>query len=286
MVMVRPATAGLGILTPEEVGELVVRPIIAASTALQVCNVVPTDSGDFRIPIIADDAGAQWVAEAADIPLDDADVTEEIVRPTKVAGLTKVSSELAQDSSPAATQVVGESIARSIARQIDLAFFSNTTANGPDGLLSLGATQFVTAGSGFTNVDPFTEAASLVEGVGGNVTAWCTNASTALVLATLKEETGSNKPLLQPDPTQASRRLIGGAPLFVVPGAAGAAIGDGRVWGLDGSRVFAIMRRDVEVAIDASYFFNSDSFAVRSTARLGFGYPDERCVVRIGVGGS
>ena len=57
--------------------------------------------------------------------------------PKKLASLTKVNNELANDSSPVATALVGESIACSVSREIDLAFFAEATSKGPAGLESL-----------------------------------------------------------------------------------------------------------------------------------------------------
>ena len=128
---------GAGIVRPEEVGQLVVQPVIAASVALTVSSVVTTDAHQYRLPVITADPTAGWFAEGVDITPSDATVDEVIVTPAKVAGLTIISRELAEDSTPDAAQVVGDGLARDLARKIDLAFFANTTANGPDGLLSL-----------------------------------------------------------------------------------------------------------------------------------------------------
>ena len=57
--------------------------------------------------------------------------------PKKLACLTKVSNELANDSSPVATALVGESIACSVSREFDRAFFAEATSKGPAGLESL-----------------------------------------------------------------------------------------------------------------------------------------------------
>lgn len=125
------------LLRPEDVGALVVQPVAAASVAMQVATIVTTDSPSYRIPIITADSTAGWYAEGAAITPSDATTDEVDVVPLKVAGLTVISRELANDSSPAAATQVGESLARDIARRIDQAFFANTTSNGPSGLLSI-----------------------------------------------------------------------------------------------------------------------------------------------------
>ncbi len=92
----------------------------------------------------------------------------------------------------------------------------------------------------------------------------------------MKEATGSGKPLLQPDPTQPTRRMIFGVPLPTSPEAPA-----GTVWGLPAERVVTAVRRDAEVKADRSVFFTSDRVAVRATCRVGFGFPHTAALVRI-----
>jgi HK97 family phage major capsid protein len=103
-----------------------------------------------------------------------------------------------------------------LARKVDAAFFADTTSNGPSGLRSLDDIQFIdTDTTPLTNVDAFSEAISKAENVGATVTAFVANASTVLALSKVKKLTsGSNEPLLQPDPTRPTRRQILGVPLY------------------------------------------------------------------------
>ncbi|MFA7511859.1 MAG: phage major capsid protein [Mycolicibacterium vanbaalenii] len=267
-----------GILRPEEVGALIVQPVAKASVAMQVGTIVETNSKDFRIPIVTDDVSASWTAEGADITATDAEVDELLVTPKKIAALSKVSRELAADSSPAAQNVVGQSIARDIARRVDSAFFGDTVANGPDGISSLNDIQFVDADT-ITNVDPFSEAISKAENEGAQITAFIANAATVLALSKLKKlTTGSNEPLLQPDPTLPTRRQILGVPLYSVPNTV---VPANTVWAVDISRVFVVVRQDVELSVDESFYFGSDSLAVRAVMRVAFGFPHERAVIKI-----
>jgi HK97 family phage major capsid protein len=278
-------STGGAILRPEQVGPLVVQPVQQLSVALQAATLLSTASHEMRIPIVLEDVSSAWTAEGADITLDDPSVDEIIVTPKKLASLTLISNEQANDTSPAAAQLVGESIARDLSRKLDSAFFGNTVANGPDGLLSVAGVHGVD--SDLTNVDGFTDAEYDILAAGGRVTAWCANANTARDLAKLKRFTGADlnslEPLLQPDPTMAGRRTINGVPLYVVPGTA---IADGEVWGFDSSRVFAVMRSDVTLAVDPSWAFGKDSVAVRATMRVAFGFPHPAAIAHIGPAGS
>ncbi|WP_017555214.1 phage major capsid protein [Mycobacteroides abscessus] len=273
-----------GILTPEEVGALIVQPVEKASVAVQIATVVHTGSHDFRIPIVTADATAAWTAEGSDIAASDAGVAEITVTPKKLAALSIISNELANDSSPAATELVGQSIARDLARKLDDAFFGNTVANGPSGLESLTNYQLVnTATVPLTNIDAFSEAISKAENVGANVTAFVANASTVLALSKLKKQTGSNEPLLQADPTLPTRRQILGVPLWSVPDTV---IDTGVIWAVDSSRLFVVVRQDADLVVDSSRYFESDRLGIRTTMRIGFGYPHEQAIVRIGADGS
>lgn len=72
-------------------------------------------------------------------------------------------------------------------------------------------------------------------------------------------------------------------PLYSLPGTV---IDDGVVWAIDKSKVFTVFRQDVSLEVDRSVFFGSDSIAVRAIVRVGFGFPHEASIIRIGVGGS
>lgn len=272
-----------GILTPEEVGALVVQPVERASVAMQIATVVHTSSHEFRIPTVTGDATAAWTPEGQDISPSDAAIGEETVEPSKLAALSIISNELANDSSPEATELVGQSIARDLARKIDAAFFGVTTANGPDGLGNLAGRQYVDNGA-IANTDDFAEAISKAENVGATVTAFVANASTVLKLSKLKQQTtGSNLPLLQPDPTQPTRRQILGVPLHSVPDTV---LGNDLIYAIDGSRVYVVVRQDVDLRVDESRYFESDRLGIRATARVGFGYPHPAAVILIGDTGS
>lgn len=282
-----------GLLTPEEVSDLVVRPVSRLSVAYQVSQVAVIGSHDLRIPLLTADPSASFVAEGAEIPADDAEISELIVTPKKVAALSVISKELATDSlNGSAAEVVGRRLANDTARAIDAAYFGNTTANGPSGLGSLSGVSEVDAGT-LVNLDPFAEGQSMAETVGAVIIYWVASPNTVLALAQLKRETGSNEPLLQPDPTLPGRRTVFGAPLLTSP-----AVDDNTVFGIPASYVpadpddtsgrlsYVVQAQDASLDVDGSVFFTSDRVAVRTTVRVSFGFPHEAAIVRINHGGS
>jgi HK97 family phage major capsid protein len=263
-------------ITPDDYAALFVQPVQAESTAFQVAAQLTTDSTRMHLPIVVEDAGAAWVSEGDEIPNEDATLGEEVVIPAKVAGLTVVSSELAEDSNPDAQQIVGNGLARSIARQVDAAFYGSLPHPAPRGLERLAGVSSVSAGKKWANLDPFLAAIAAAENVGAALTSFTAHPSDALTLAQLKEQTDSNRPLLGSDPTTPTRRVIAGVPLYVSP-----AVTPGTVWGIPRDRVFIVLRHDVRVDISADAYFSSDQVAVRGTMRVGFGYPHPAAVAKV-----
>ena len=276
--MALTTTGGASILTPEEVGTLVVRPLMEQSVAAQVSTVIPTNSHDFRVPIVSADPTAAWTAEGAEISVSEPDNHRELtVTPKKLAGLTVITYELAADSSPAALQVVGDGLVRDLKRKLDAAYFGNTTTNGPNGLGSL-TTTVIDVGDAWTNLDAFEGAKSAAETLHTELGAFITNPTTALALASLKEGTDSNKPLLGADPTSPTSRVIGGVPLYVSP-----EVGTNIVWGVPMAHSLIVYRQDATVVTDTSVFFTSDRVAVRATLRAPFGFTFPLGIVKINI---
>jgi HK97 family phage major capsid protein len=273
-------TSGSAILTPEQVQQLVIQPLMRQSVAMQVSTVVQTSSHSTRFPIVQSDPTTAWTAEGAEINISDADLDELEVIPRKLAGLTVVSNELVNDSDPSALEVVGAGLVRDLQVRLDAAYFGTTVANGPNGIESTGY-QLINGGSAFTNLDAFAKAQSKAETAGAQVTAWVAHPTTLLTLSQVKIGTDFNLPLLGPDATSATGRSILGAPAYWSP-----AVGEGEVWGVPKAKVFVVIRNDTSVVTDSSAFFSSDRTAVRCTLRIGFAFPHVQAIVKVGMGGS
>ncbi|MDQ3104102.1 MAG: phage major capsid protein [Actinomycetota bacterium] len=271
-------TATVSGLLPDTHGPLVVQPAINASVFAQVATVVTTSSTKYRIPIVTADPAASWVAEGAEITPSDPTLQELVVMPPKVAGLTIVSREMADDSDPAAAQVVGDGLARDIARRIDQAAFAGLASPAPAGLSTLSGIQtYVNAGA-FGNLDFAAEAISKAETVGATITAFVAGPATALALAKVKTQTGSNQPVLGMDATSATSRQVLGVPLFVSEYVAA-----NTLWAVDRTRVWLVVRDDATVEADRSVYFTSDRVAVKATMRAGFGFVHAASVVKVTI---
>ena len=280
--MVTTTTTAAPILAPSDVAELFTAPLLAVSVAAQVSTVVTTGTRAFRIPRVSADPSAAWVNEGQEINPSDATLDEITVTPSKLAGLTIITRELADDSSPEAAQIVGDGLARDCARKLDAAYFGNLAAPAPKGLGSLtgaGGATVVSAGatgSPWANLDPFSAAIFEASNRNAVLGSWVANPADALGLATVKQASGSNQALLQPDPTAPSRNLIAGLPLLV-----STAVPVGTVYGIASAISLLVVRDDVSIDRDDSAFFTSDRVAIRARMRVGFAFPQPQAVVKI-----
>lgn len=273
------STTGVGGVLPEDYGDLIVKPVTRDSLAYQLSTVVRTGSHEFHVPVLGADPTAAFVAEGAEITPDDVTLSELVKNPAKVAGLSIVSREMANDSSPAAQDIIGQAIARDMIRAIDAAYFGNVASPAPAGLGSLsGVTEIAGTAAAYTNLDLFEEAILNAETNGTPLTAFVASKATAKALLNLKDETGSNRPLLGVDASSPTRRTILGVPLYVSPHVADT---DSLVWGIPQSRSLLVQREGAELVADRSVYFTSDRVAIRGIMRLTFAFPDEAAIQRV-----
>lgn len=262
--------------------EHVILPVISLAVAAACSTVVQVVGHDYRVPRITADASAAWVAEGETIPSSGVSADEIICTPSKVAGLAVISSELAADTDPAAAATVGDSLARDISRKLDEAFFGSRGVSlvQPAGLSDLPAVGAagvtVIQDPGDTGLDPWAEAINAAAALGVVLDSFACSPDVALRLATLKESASSLRPLLGNDPTAAGALTVLGVPLLVSP-----AITPGVCWGLPKNRSTVVMRKDAEITVDGSRYFDSDQVGVRAICRVGFVWPQPAAIIKI-----
>lgn len=276
--MATNSTTHASIIAPAQIGDLIIRPLVNTSIAGQSLTELIIGTSSVNFPVVTADPAAGWVAEGAEISSSDSAVTQLTVTPKKLAGLSIISNELATDSSPAASQLVGDGLVRDMSRKLDTAFFAASTSNGPAGIAGVSGVGTVDAGAAYTNVDAFTAAEYKAAEANGVISAWVTSPTVAQALSNLKESTTSTRPLLQPDPTNPSVRQILGRPLLVSPYCPTT---DNVVWAIDSRFAMLVIRSDATVEADGSVFFTSDRTALRATMRVGFGFTNPASIVKI-----
>lgn len=276
----------LSVLTGEQVAPLIVEPLTRESVALSASTVVNTDQAAYRIPRITADPSADWLAPNTEIEASEATGADLTITPAKVAGISYIANELANDSDPQAAGIIGQRLAVDIARRIDRAFFGPVITDNldpdynavrPVGLESITGTALNNIDAApTTGLDPYIDALAAAEAEGVDLTSWVLNPTDAAALAKVKTGTGSNVLLLGGGAENGPSRTILGIPVRTSP-----YVPSGTAWGIPAARTFVVLRRDTEVVIDRSARFEYDQTAIRAVCRIGFGFPHARGIVRI-----
>ena len=267
---------------PQDILELVVQPVGTGSIAAQVAAYRSGLTGNaLRVPLVTADPSAAWVNEGEEIPLSEAQLGEIEAAYRKLAGLTVVSRELAEDSDPAAAEQIGEGLVRDLARKLDAAFFGSNalTPKAPAGLEDLTGVTAIDAPATLTTLDAFSAARFRAAVVGASLSAFVAHPDDAEDVANIKETSTSAKRLLQPDATAAGILQIDGIPMLTSP-----EVTPGTIWGIPVGRAVIGVRQDVDVRADTSAFFTSDRVAIRATLRAAFAFSHPAAVTRITLG--
>lgn len=260
--------------TPDDILTLVVQPLERESVAARLGQFQTGLKGDaLRVPLVTEDPSAQWVSEGEEIPLSQATLGEAEAPYRKLAGLSVVSSELAEDSHPGAVEEIGKGLVRDIARKLDAAMFGDAGAKAPEGLTTLSGVTEIPAPSTWGNLDVFKQAKLRAAELGTSIAAFVLSADDAAALLVLKETTTSNRDLIDSDGTSFT---IGGTP--VIPSEH---VPAGTAWALPADRVIVAVREDAGVDVDNSAFFTSDRVAIRATMRVAFAFTQPKAVMKI-----
>lgn len=267
---------------------------LAAESVLLAAGarVIPTDRQTLNVPRLISDAAASWVAEGATIAETDPDLDEVVATPRKLAVLTSASNELFEDSNPDLANMLGASIARSMALKLDLGFFQGSgTAPEIRGLRNASGIQTISAGTngGPTTIDMIADALGALNAVNaGKRRAIFMHPRTWTSYTKIKEISGSNRPVLLSDqmPGMAPQPMIYSTPVYPSSQLAanetqgtGTALSSIYVVDLDSTVV--VRRRDLTVMRDSSFKFNSDQTVIRATSRFDLVLAHPEGVVRV-----
>lgn len=260
--------------TPTEFGKLLNKALQSESVALQTTTVVHTDSVGITFPLWEADPAVNWLAELATITATDGTTGGVPVVPSKVGGITRLSNELAEDSSPEVAELAVRGLVNQISHAVDTAFAGNTVTNGPSGLLSI-ASSTVDTGASITNLDPFIAAVYKARSVGAKLTSWVMDPTVAEAVQKIKRTTsGSNENLIEF--TANGDLAICGLPVYTLP----AVDANTLFWGIPKDRVVTVLRKDAEVTKSADSGFYNDALDVRAITRVGIGFLHPAAVIR------
>lgn len=258
--------------TPEDYGKLVDLATKAKSVAANTATVVSTNRHKINFPKWVSDPAVGWYAELAEISETDPTTGEVEVTPTKTAGITRISREMRDDSSPEVANLVGSGLANQITRSLDAAYLGDSVSDGPSGLLSI---SYTPVPASLTNLDSFVSARYAAEARGSKLTSWIVSPSVAEELSKLKTNSSdSNESLIAfvEDGLQ-----IVGLPVLV----SDQVDADTIAWGIPSEHVVAVLRQGTEVVASGDAAFKNDAVLIRAVARWGFGFLNEPGVVRL-----
>jgi HK97 family phage major capsid protein len=256
---------------PEDFGKMLDLAVQAKSVAAQAGTLFPTNKQKVNFPLWVADPAVGWYNELDEITPADGDSDEVVVTPSKTAGLTLVGNETVDDTDPAIADQIAAALANQIAKAIDAAYFGNTTAKGPDGLLSLASTA-VDTGASLTNLDSFIAGRYAAEAHGAKLTHWLMDPTTAETLSKLKTQSGSNQPLLE---FVEDGITVAGLPVLTSTDVDAATF----AWGVDKSQQRYVLRRGTTVERFPSV--TNDGTYVRAISRIGLGFLNPAGVVRL-----
>lgn len=270
MTMLTSSTGNGGILPPQY-GALITDPLTENALAFdsRVSTTIRTGSNEFRAPRLVEDSAAAWVAEGEEISPSDPTLDEIEIVPKKIGGLTIISRELAEDSNPQAQTIVGQSLARALTTQVDTGFFAAGGGAQAAGLASITPTEHTGT---LDSLDVIHEAKAKAAAQGGKPTALLAHPDDVLALALLKDQTDSNRALLQ------STDSAAGVPVISTRHAAA-----GTIWMVDASQIYTVLREDTTLAVSRDAYFTSDRIAVRATVRVAWGFITPAALVKISL---
>jgi HK97 family phage major capsid protein len=257
---------------PQDYGDLLNTVVQAKSIAAQVSKIFPTDKQKVGFPKWVSDPAVGFYDELDEITPADGDTDEVVVVPSKTAGLTLLSNEVIDDSDPDIADETANGLANQIAQSLDSAYFGDTVAKGPDGLLSTSYT-VVAAGSAVTNLDAFVDARFAAEAHSAKLSHWVMHPDTAKLLSKLKtDSSASNLSLLQ---FVADGITVAGLPVLT-----STHVDEGTVaWGIDHTQQRYVLRKGT--AVERFDSVTNDGKWIRAISRNGFGFLNEPGLVRI-----
>ena len=136
-----------GYLVPQEMNDAIVTKLREENVMRQFATVITTES-KHKIPILASQPSASWIAEGQEIPLKEENFSRLELDAYKLAAGTKISNELLQDSYYNLEDFFVEEFGKSLAAAEEDAFINggadSDTSNRPTGILtSLDSDNFV-----------------------------------------------------------------------------------------------------------------------------------------------
>lgn len=262
-------------LTAEQVQSVLVRPLEAKSGFLAAGPRIIDTAGPLRLPKLGGPTAPSWHGENEQISEVDPDFDEIELLPStmkSIKTLTRFSNELARQSVVALDAALKERLVTDVAATLDTQLWS-ASGDGitkPRGLFAYTGTQTLPVDGALT-LDALLDAEALALGANVNTDAlkWVMTSRELITLRKIKQGTGSNAYVLQPDATRPGGYTIFGKPVVVtnrVPDTTGTP-NTGRAALVDFSQI--VVARDLAPSVKVldQTFGDYDQQAIRVVAR-------------------
>jgi HK97 family phage major capsid protein len=283
-------TAG-GYVVPEQFSQTIIDLRETYGVARQACRIMPMASDTMNIPRVASGLTGYYVGEGGEITASDMALGQVSLVAKTRAILSKITSQLAEDSIISIADLLAKDAAWNFAKAEDDALFvgdGTSTYAGVQGLKSLfeasptlaGAVDCVTATDTWPEV-AYDDVCAVIAACPAyalpNAKWYCSPAFKAAVLDNLSVSAGgANKA----DIATAAAGAFMGYPIIVSPSAPTGTISTNWnnlamcYFGDLGMAATLGTRRDITVAVDGSRFFEYDMLAIRVTERFALNVHD------------
>lgn len=267
-------------LTAEQVQNVLVQPLQAASLFLAAGPTVINTAGPIRLPKAAkyDGSALGFTGESELIPERDAEFDEIQLMPStmkSVKVITRYSNELARQSVIALDSAIKDKLVGDVAAKLDAQFFgaSGDGITTPRGLFALKDTQSLAAPSAL-DYDTLIDAWGLALAANVNTQGlkWVMSSADFVALRKIKDAGGIY--ILQPDVTAAGQFVLFGSPVVIsnrVP--------TGKAALVDFSQVVVAQDLAPSVTILKERYADTDEQAIRVVSRYDVGALNPEAVV-------
>ena len=198
----------------QSIKDLVTDPLFDRSVVLDSGLVrLDTDATKVLLPTVTGGV-AGWHTELQTLTDANLAASEVEVVPKKIATLQLVSNESLSDAN--AAEIIGRALVGALASGVDSQFFLGGDADGPDGIEEFYEDGLeVVDASAATDLDVYVDAIAQIEDNGGTPSVIWMRGATWAALSKLKQATGSEMPVLNPQPTGSTTRSIQGVAVRV-----------------------------------------------------------------------
>jgi len=210
-----------GYLVPEVWASKIYDMILAKSSAIRLCENVTMTSDTLYFPKVTAASTAYFTEEAGTITASQPTFGQLVLHPKKVAALSRLSTEVMEDSNPSIMDIIVNRLAEDIALKVDYEIYNGTTSTG-----------------GFNGMrDTTADTAILSVAVGGEIT---TDKISDAISAMRSQNIIPTDLIIHPKLTNKIRKLkqstTSNAPLLDMVSFGSSPLGSGivgKIWGID-----------------------------------------------------